>query len=267
MQIELHSKRFTNCTYQKNGNGPSIILLHGFGEDHRIFKYQVEILQKDYTIITPDFPGTGDSNLPSETMSMELLADYIQEILAQEKIETTIVLGHSMGGYTALAFAEKYPNSLIAFGLIHSSALPDDELKKENRRKSIRLIQNEGKEVFLKAMIPNLYSEFSKQTKTDDMAFHLEMALQCSSISLQAYYQAMINRHSTMHVLKNTKLPVLFVIGKYDNAVPYEQALLQSALPSKSEVHLLELTGHTSMFENPDVLTTIIDNFCKYVLV
>ncbi|MBK7764157.1 MAG: alpha/beta hydrolase [Bacteroidetes bacterium] len=266
MQIELDNERFLDCFYHKTGKGQPIVLLHGFAEDHRIFKYQVDILQENYTVITPDFPGTGASSLPLETMSMELLADFVQEILKQEKIEKTILLGHSMGGYTTLVFAEKYPNNLLAFGLIHSSALPDDDLKKENRRKSIKLIENEGKEIFLKAMIPNLYSEFSKQTKSEDMAFHLQMALDCASSSLQAYYQAMIDRRSTMHVLQTAKVPVLFVVGKCDNAVPYEQALQQSALPNQSEVHLLNFTGHTSMFENPDVLTSMIDNYCKYVL-
>lgn len=266
MNILLNSTRFKECYYFRTGTGFPVILLHGFGENGSIFKYQTEVLKEKYTVIVPDIPGSGVSALPAEKMSMELIADFIYEILLQEKAEKVILFGHSMGGYATLAFADKYADKLMAFGLVHSSAYEDDDAKKENRRKSIRLIQNQGKEVFLKAMIPNLYSEQSKSTLQQEMQNHLTMALEISSDSLIAYYNAMINRHDKTAVLKNNNLPVLFVIGKEDNAIPYNDMLTQSVMPAVSCIELMEETGHTGMIENPQKVNNALNNFCKYVL-
>ncbi len=266
MKVVLKSDRFTKCVYAKSGHGFPIILLHGFAEDHHIWKYQVAALNTDYTVIVPDLPGSGLSPLPKEEMSMELLADFVLEIMQQEQLQKIILIGHSMGGYATLAFAEKYETNLAAFSLVHSSAYEDDDIKKENRRKSIKLIQNDGKEVFLKAMIPNLYSESSKKTKQDEMAEHLTNALQISSDSLQAYYMAMINRPSRISVLQKTPLPVQFVIGTEDNAVPFSQSLQQSAIPKMAKVDILRDIGHSGMVESPAQLNAMLNSFLKYVL-
>ncbi len=266
MNLLLESKRFKQCFYQKRGEGFPIVLLHGFGESGQIFRYQIESLSKDYLVIVPDLPGSGLSALGTEPMSMELLADYLYEIVLQEKLEKFILLGHSMGGYAALSYAEKYGNTLEAFGFIHSSSFSDDETKKENRRKSIKLIRNEGKEIFLRAMIPNLYSPQSLSSLPNEMNFHLTMAMELSSDTLVAYYEAMIVRPDRTHILKGNKKAVLFVIGKDDNAVNYQDMLAQSSMPEVSCIEMLENVGHTSMLECPDRLNTIINNFCRYVL-
>lgn len=266
MNIELKSKRFKNCFYQKIGNGNPVFLVHGFGENATIFNNQIDNLKNNSTLIVPDLPGSGNSQLCDEEMSMELLADFINAIVEQEKFDKIILLGHSMGGYLTMAFAEKYKHKLAGFGLIHSSAYEDDYAKKETRKKSIKLIENDGKEVFLKAMIPNLYSEQSKLVCQNEMQEHLTMALHISSSSLVAYYQAMINRPDRRHILKQTNLPVLFVIGKEDNAVPYKQMIEQAVMPTISKIELLEKVGHTSMNEAKIELNSIINNFCLYVL-
>jgi hypothetical protein len=265
MQVSLNSTRFRNCFYQKIGKGQPVFLLHGFGEDAAIFENQIDELQNTFELIIPDFPGSGLSSICDEEMSMELFADFVNEIVEQQKFHKIILLGHSMGGYITMAFAEKYQHKLFAFGLIHSSAYPDDEAKKETRRKSIKLIENDGKEIFLKPMIPNLYSEESKLICQLEMQKHLSMALNISTKALIGYYQAMINRADKRHVLKSATIPVLFVIGKKDNAIPYLQIVEQVSMPAIAKVEILEKVGHTSMYENKKALNRIINNFCLYV--
>ncbi len=266
MKLELVSKRFSGSQYYKSGQGVPILLLHGFAEDSQIWKHQIQSLEKEYCVIAPDLPGSGLSPLPGGEMSIDLLADFVLEILDQEKIDKFILFGHSMGGYIALAFAEQHEDQLLAFSLVHSSAFEDNEEKKENRRKSIKLIANDGKEVFLSAMIPNLYSETSKNRLKNEMANHLTMAMGISSNALQAYYNAMILRPSRIHVLRNTKLPVQFVIGTEDKAIPLDQSLKQCYIPQISKVDILNEIGHSSMIECSDKLSSILNSFCKYVL-
>jgi pimeloyl-ACP methyl ester carboxylesterase len=153
-------------------------------------------------------------------------------------------------------------------GLIHSSAFADDEEKKTNRRKSIALIQghDNGKEVFLKAMIPNLYAEASREELAKDLETHLTIAMQTPSEHLVAYYQAMIDRKDRTNVLKTMRAPVLFIIGEEDKAVPFELSMKQSSLPLRSRVELFEKTGHTSMNEKPQKLTHALLTFAYDVL-
>jgi len=134
--------------YQKTGTGPAVILLHGFGEDHSIFNSTVTALEKNYTVYTPDLPGTGMSSINSNeypaNFSIEYLADSVAALTHHEKINNCTLLGHSMGGYTTMAFANKYPGYLNAFGLLHSTALPDTPLKIENRTRGISFIEKMG---------------------------------------------------------------------------------------------------------------------------
>lgn len=264
--ISLNSKRFPNSYYSVYGEGFPLVLLHGFGETADIFQFQIENLQKYYRLIVPEIPGTPHSQLPQEDMTMELIADFVHEISIQEKLEKVILCGHSMGGYATLAYAEKYAESLAAFGLIHSTALADSSEKIQNREKAIQLILNGGKEAFLKAMTPNLYSEDSNQRIPELVQRHLSAALTIETEALIAYYKGMIARRDRKDILKESKVPVLFVFGKHDNLIPYKEALELLSLPEVSKLELFENVGHTSMYECPQNLNICINNFCKEVL-
>lgn len=124
--------------YRKSGKGKPIVLLHGFAEDGEIWNQQSLFLQNDYQLLVPDLPGSGKSSL-TDNVNMEEMAEALKAILEEENILETIVIGHSMGGYVTLAFAEKYSESLKAFGLFHSSAYADSEEKKRCVKKTLCL--------------------------------------------------------------------------------------------------------------------------------
>ena len=113
--------------YTIYGKGLPVVLIHGFAEDATVWRFQVDHLKDNYRLIVPDLPGSGQSTiLKKERISMEDYAACIKTILAAENIEQCVMIGHSMGGYITLAFADKYPAQLQSFGLFHSSAYPDD---------------------------------------------------------------------------------------------------------------------------------------------
>lgn len=265
MMKKLPGADFIQTEYLISGQGRPVVLLHGFGEDRTIWNKQVAELSRAYTCIVPNLPGTGASPLPGGTCSMESLADAVHAILVHEQLSDVILLGHSMGGYIALAFAEKYPHLLAGLGLIHSTALADEEAKKENRRKSIRLIEREGKDIFLRTMVPNLYAPGAADRIPSDLEFHLAMALALPSETLLAYYRAMIERPDRTQILRSATCPVLFVVGMQDHAVPYRQVLSQVSLPAVSMVELLPDVGHTGMLETPERMNSILNSYCKYV--
>lgn len=263
-----------NITYQSSsifyrsiGKGRPVVLLHGFGEDGEIWNHQVEYLKEHFHLIVPDLPGSGKSQVVSgdSEVGMEDYAEVVKAILDEEKITECVMLGHSLGGYITLAFAEKYSSSLNAFGLVHSSAFADSEEKKAARRKSIEFIKNNGAYEFLKPSILGLFKESDGSKPSDPLieqsAALIEKGRSFTPQALIQYYQAMIARPDRTEVLKTFTGPILFIIGEYDNAVPFQQSLQQCYLPSISQVHILRNSAHMGMLEETDRVNEII---CKF---
>ena len=152
--------RFQNksISYWIQGKGTPVMLVHGFAEDHEVWEHQVKHLQKVFQLILPDLPGSGKSELLSD-VSMENMAEVLKAILEQEAIPVVAMIGHSMGGYITLAFAEKYGDRLNSFCLFHSTAYPDNDEKKQTRIKAIEFMKKNGVVEFLKTSTPNLFAK------------------------------------------------------------------------------------------------------------
>ncbi len=254
-----------SLSYSTTGTGDTILLLHGFGEDNRIWNQQVAYLQNNYHLLIPDLPGTGASAIGNSDLSMESMATGIKQMLDEEKIEQCIMLGHSMGGYVTLAFAENYPERLQAFGLIHSTAYADSNEKKEARQKSIGFIKQHGAAEFMKTTIPNLFAKkFNEEHKpiVDEL---IQQGNQFTAETLIAYYTAMINRPDRSDILQKATVPVLFFIGEEDKAVSPSDALEQTALPAVCMVKLVPGIAHMGMLEATDELNRTIGEFCTTV--
>ncbi len=245
--------------YNITGKGMPVIFIHGFAEESSIWEKQVDFLKQKYQLIVPDLPGSGKSEMnPTELYGMETFAKAIRQILSQEKIDKCIMLGHSMGGYICLAFTEAYPELLIAFGLIHSSAYADNEQKIESRKKSIEFIKSNGTDAFLKTMIPGL---FLAQGNSLEVKTLLDKGKSFLPDSLIQYYQAMIVRPDRTEVLKNSTVPVIFLMGAHDKVVPIKDGLEQSHMPNHSYMHVLRNSAHMGMLEETELTNNILAGF------
>ena len=261
MQVKEFNYKGHKLSYQTKGNGPLVVLLHGFGEDGTVWKNQYDIFP-GHQVIIPHLPGSGKSDMIDE-MSMEGMADAIKELADSllSKSQRLTLIGHSMGGYIALAFAEKYPALLNAFGLFHSTAFADNEEKKSTRQKGIQFIREHGAYEFLKTAIPNLYAPEKKQAKQQLIEEHLVTVRNSTAESLVNYYEAMMHRPDRTEVLKNSHVPVLFVFGKYDTAVPLAEGLKLCSMPQLSYIHVLENSGHMGMIEEDMESNKILSQF------
>jgi pimeloyl-ACP methyl ester carboxylesterase len=241
--------------YGDKGTGMPVILLHGFGESSAIWDTQVNFLKAYFRIITPDLPGSGSSPMPDvgdHYLTMEDYAEDILNILDKENIQQCTLVGHSMGGYITLAFAEKYPNRLYGFGLFHSTAMPDNTDKKAAREKGIAFIQSHGPAAFLEEVIPNLYGASYKESNPLELASHVEESRAFSASTLISYYRSMMQRPERKAVLENFPKPVLFIMGEEDKTVNLQESLSQSHLPCESHVHIWKAVAHMGMREAPE---------------
>ncbi len=262
-EIQVQGKKIV---YQVIGNGKPVILIHGFGEKADVWNNQVDYLQDKFQLIVPDLPGSGYSEMIDD-MSMEGMAEVIKTIIETESQipsaegREACIIGHSMGGYITLAFVEKYPELVSAFGLFHSSAFADNEEKKITRQKGIDFINQHGAFEFLKTATPNLFSPLTKDEQPGLIEKQIAGLRNFSPHALVSYYEAMMKRPDRTEILRNTTVPVLFIMGKYDVAVPIEDGLKQCHLPEKSYIHILHNSGHMGMLEEPEKCNGILEDF------
>ena len=246
--------------YTDSGNGKPVILLHGFGEDGRIWDFQLKYLENKCRLIIPDIPGSGRSPGLSKG-SMEIYAEVVNALLEHEKLDKVTLIGHSMGGYITLAFVEKYPEKVGAFGLFHSSALPDDEEKRNTRKKGIEFIREHGPAKFLEQATAGLFSPYTKQNRPALVQETIDRFNNFEGESLIQYYEAMMARPDRREILSQSKVPVLFILGKHDSAVPFDKGLEQSHLPEFSYIHVCMFSGHLGMLEEEDFCNKALEAF------
>ena len=236
------------------------MLVHGFGEDHSIWSNQINLLSESYLVIAPDIPGSGKSEmLNGHNVGMDSYAACLKQICTQEGIENLIMIGHSMGGYITLAFLEKYRKDLRALGLFHSTSFADSEEKKQSRLKAIEFIETNGASAFLKTSIPGLL--FDEEKNAADIKALLHKGKGFTSEALVQYYRAMIARLDRSELLKNSLIPVLFMAGKHDKAVPFSDSLQQAHYSPVCHFHVLKESGHMGMWEEVQLSNEILANF------
>lgn len=257
--------------YRTVGKGKTVVLVHGFGEDSDIWNYQVNFLKGHFRILLPDIPGSGQSEMVPNA-NIETFAEIVKAILDVEFLknshrepEKVTMIGHSMGGYITLAFAEKYPEQLDSFGLFHSSAFADNEEKKQTRTKAIDFINEKGSGVFLKTSTPGLFTKEFAEKYPERINELIEKGKKFSAEALVQYYKAMIARPDRTDVLKTFSKPILFIIGEHDMAIPLESSLQQCYLPVQSHVNLLEKSAHIGMWEETEKCNQILLKFLQYL--
>lgn len=258
MENKLISTAEGKIEYSIAGSGTPLMLIHGFGEDKTIWDSAPRFLPS-YKLILPNLPGTGNSTLPSGTPALEKLANALKIMLDEEGHSSVIVIGHSMGGYTMLAFAEFFPDMVSHMVLFHSSAFADNEEKKEARRKSIDFINENGVEAFLKTSTPGLF--YDEEKSRDDIKTLLEKGKGFTKELLVYYYEAMINRKDRTAILERFPGRVLFIIGRHDKAVPFEASMKQVSIPHEAEVRILRQTAHMGMLEESDLAWPYLAEF------
>ena len=245
--------------YRIAGEGPAVVLLHGFGGAGKRWEHQYNTI-KNFQFIVPDLPGSGQSEI-IEDMSMEGLAESVYQLLQQLKVDKCTMIGHSMGGYITLAFVEKHAEMIESYGLFHSSAFADTDEKKAGRKKTIETIKENGVGPFLKTFVPGLYSDGFKQQHPEEIQNHLTGVTSVSQAAIISYLQSMIERPDRTNVLKQNKIPVLFVLGKNDSIIPFKDMLTLASMPEISYIHVLEHSGHMGMIEEPEKSNQILNKF------
>lgn len=243
--------------YSDRGKRFPVLLIHGFCETSEIWNSLSEKLTKDFRILSIDLPGFGGSKLLPEPFSLGDVATKVLQWLDDMKIESCIVIGHSLGGYVTLAMVEQQPEKIKAFALFHSTAYSDSEERKLSRNKVMEFVSTHGVAPFVDSFIPPL---FYNQTNPHIPGV-VKLARQTRKESLLAYVKAMRDRPDRSMVLKDFQGSVLFLAGDNDSGIPSETVKKQALLNPRSILQILPSVAHMGMFEDEFTSHAIVRDF------
>jgi pimeloyl-ACP methyl ester carboxylesterase len=244
--IEFHD---AHLRFRDSGEGEAVVLVHGYLESLDIWEEFANELAKEYRVIVVDLPGHGESGRLSNIHTMAVKADAIKHVLDHLDIYRAVIVGHSMGGYATLAFAEIYPEETLGFVLFHSHGLPDTEEKKANRDREIELVRAGKKKQIIDTNIPKAFADDNLEKFAKDINYAREIAAGTPDDGIISALEGMKIRPDRQRVLRETTVPVLIIAGKKDNYIPFELAESQFNLAPHHSKLVLENSGHMGFME------------------
>ncbi|TRW22748.1 alpha/beta hydrolase [Flavobacterium zepuense] len=240
-----------DINYTETGKGTALVLLHGFLENSTMWDFFVQEYSKKYRVITVDLLGHGDTGCLGYVHSMEDMADAVNAVLGELRIRKAILMGHSMGGYVALAFAELYPDMVKGIVLQNSSALADSDERKANRDRAIKAVK-QNYTAFVRMSIANLFSEDNREKFAPEIEDLRDQAVKTPLQGIIAALEGMKVRKDREVLLHFSPYPILLVLGEKDQSLVYTEHAPQV---EGTAVKLITYPhGHMSHIESRDAL-------------
>jgi pimeloyl-ACP methyl ester carboxylesterase len=256
--------RSQNVSFTDKGEGPALVLLHGFTESLEIWNTFSDELSKTFRVICVDLPGHGRTANFAAVHTMEFMAEIVHAVLSFCRVQQCVMVGHSMGGYVSLAFAHLYPEMLKGLVLFHSQADADDDEARNKRDRTIEVVKKD-RSGFINQFIPDLFAPANRQRLSHEIEVLKNQAGSISRKGLLAALEGMKVRSGQRELLQSLNIPLLFVAGKQDTRIPVNKVIEQIAIPKHAEALLLDEVGHMGYLEAPELTLGVIRDFCMRI--
>lgn len=253
---EYISYKNIQIAFTVEGKGETIVLLHGFLESSTIWKNVVSALKETHQIIAIDLLGHGKTEKLGYIHSMETMAETVYAVLSELKVEKASIIGHSMGGYVGLAFAEKFPQQLEKLILLNSSTVADSEERKENRDRAKRLVK-QNKQAFISMAIKNLFTDENRNALRAEIDALVEEAVQLPEENIIATVEGLKNRKDRTEILQQYSGEKIIIAGKNDPVVPFKE--IEAVAEKTNSTFISFEDGHMSYLENEEELLKVLN--------
>lgn len=250
----------TKVHFSSIGKGSAVVLLHGFLENSSMWNSIAKNLSKKYKVICIDLLGHGKTENHGYVHTMEDQAEMVKTVLNHLRLRKYVLIGHSMGGYVALAFSQLFPRNVKGLCLMNSNALPDSEEKKLHRDRAIKAVKQNPK-TFVRIAIPMLFSEKNRERLKIAIEKVIEEALRNEPQGIIAALEGMKIRKDQTSIYKTANFPIQLIIGEQDSALDYNSLIEQA---KHTKVEIVEFPdGHMSHLENKNELIETLTSFIK----
>lgn len=244
MKIDFQNKK---VHYTSDGAGETVVLLHGFLESKEIWTEFIPEFKKYGRVITIDLPGHGESEVIDEVHSMVLMADAVYAVLQEENVQQANFIGHSMGGYVALAYLEKHPLMVSDLMLLNSTPQEDSKEKRTNRERAIEVVKK-NKRAYVSMAISNLLTPENDRKYVKEVNTIKERAYKFPAEGIIAALKGMKIRTNKEALLRKFDGTKVIVTGQND---PLIELKTIKSIASKCNCRFFTLPGgHLSYLES-----------------
>lgn len=247
-------------SFSDEGKGSAVVLLHGFLENSLMWKEIVLEISKKNRVISIDLLGHGKTDCLGYVHSMDEMASMVKFVLKSLRIRRITLIGHSMGGYVALAFAERYPKNVKGICLLNSTAQADNNERKKLRLRAIKMAHTNYRNL-VSMSIANLFAVATREEFLHEIELVKKDALKTSVQGYIACAEGMRLRPNREHVLASELFKKIIITGKKDPLLAYSSVVEEA---KRTNTKLIEFSnGHMSHIENSNELIDVLKDFLK----
>ncbi len=257
--VDVHGHRWHLLD---EGDGPAVLLIHGFPLDHSMWDAQRRALRDRYRVIIPDLRGFGRRGTTKDPVSISNWADELAMLLDAVGVKTPVtVCGLSMGGCIALAFAQKYAARMSGLVLCDMRSVGESPEGQANRRKLAERVLTEGPTVAAEVMLPRLFGPQTNEDHPEIVDQIRNVILATSSRSIAAGQHALADRPDFTAFLPMVAVPTLVIVGEHDViSPPAEMQATAAAIPG-AEFVTVPNAGHMAPIENAPAVNAALIAF------
>lgn len=249
-----------SINYAISGQGPVLVLLHGWTENHNFWKFQIPVFSKDYKVLAIDLRGHGESDKPKKEYSIQTFADDVYHVLKRLEIKKAIIIGHSMGGMTALVFCLMHSEMVQALILVNTTCVGLQETGLVPIKETLKMIQTFGFENVAERFFVQTF--FASGTSEELTNWAKSEILKTPQFAVEEALKAIIE-HDVTDRLSAIKVPTLIIHSPQDLAIGVKMAEIMNAKIPNSSLKIIESAGHHSMLEKPEEFNRIVLDFLK----
>lgn len=255
----------TKIAFGDWGDGPPLLLLHGFARDHTVWTAPVESLKGKYRLLVPDLRGMGESRdiPPGALITMEQLADDSAALLDALGIQAAAVAGFSMGGYVLLQMLIRHPSKVRAAAFIGTRASADTPGKKAERLEQNVQLAKEGMEPLARDYVQRLFSRAFSAANPQALEETFRNFASQNPLHIASLNEAMRARGDMTPRLREIRCPCVVIGGTEDRLVaPAAMAALHAELED-SVLDMVEGAGHMLPVETPERVAGALDKLVQ----
>ncbi len=254
--------RDTRLSVFDDGQGPSVLFVHGFPLDHSMWIEQLSALAADYRVIAPDLRGFGGSAPGEGVLSMEQLADDCAALLEALDIREPITfVGLSMGGYVAWQFVRKHASRLGKLVLCDTRAAADTPAGVETRLKMAEHVLTHGTAAVAEAMPLKIFGQHTLEHRDDRVESIRAVIRNTRPETIAAAQRGMAARSDATSLLPLIRVPTLVIVGEEDTISPRaEMQAIAASIPG-ARYQLISQAGHMAPLEQPGQVNRALRDF------
>ncbi|MBK6627931.1 MAG: alpha/beta fold hydrolase [Flavobacteriales bacterium] len=241
---------------------PTLLLVHGFPQDATLWEGTAAALHERADVITPDLRGFGsDAREVPSVLSMDVLAEDLADLLDQRGVHRAVIGGLSMGGYVALAFAERWPQRVQALVLCNTRSTADTVEARQARLGTAETALTKGTAVIARGMMPKLLSRTTRRAQPGLAARVEAMMARQRPVAVAAAAMGMAARPDRTAVLQGLRVPVLIITGEEDDLMPLPTSQAMQEAATDARLRVIPGVGHLSNLERPDAFHRAVRDF------